>query len=307
MIVTITPNPALDVTTRTETVRPGEKLRCTEVRYDPGGGGVNVARVSHELGATAVAVLPVGGLTGQRIVDLLTAAEVSFKAVPVSGLLRESFTIDETSTGQQFRFVLPGPTLTAADQLALLDKFAESLGPGAYAVASGSLPPGMSSDFYNQVARIARRHGVRLALDSSGVGLKGLRVPVFLLKPSVRELSEMVGHSLESRDDQIAAARGIVDAGRAEAVVVSQAAQGALLVTADGHLWRPAVPVPPGSGVGAGDALVAGIVVSLDRGWSLSDAVDYGMAAGAAMLLSPGTEVCRREDVERLFSVPRLR
>lgn len=306
MIVTITPNPALDVSSRTDRVRPGDKLRCTHVRYDPGGGGVNVARVAHELGAQVMAVLPVGGLTGQRIADLLTETEVPFKAVPISGLVRESFTVDETATAQQFRFVLPGPRLTAAEQLALLETFGESLGPGMYAVASGSLPPGVGSGFYDQVARIARRHGARLALDSSGVGLKGIHVPVFLLKPSIRELSEMVGSALTSPDDQVAAARGLVDEGRAEVVVVSLAAEGALLVTATGHTWLPSVPVPPGSGVGAGDALVAGIVVSLDRGWSLADAVDYGMAAGAAMLLSPGTAVCPRRDVDRLFASHRL-
>lgn len=302
MIVTLTPNPALDVTVETAVVRPGEKLRCTEVRYDPGGGGINVARVAHALGAEAMAVFPVGGLTGRRVVHLMEAAGVPISPVTISGLVRESFTVDEASTGRQFRFVLPGPALTAGEQRRLLDTFAQALGSDTYAVASGSLPPGVSADFYNDVARIARDRGVRLALDSSGLALNGLRTPVFLLKPSIRELSELVSRVLSTPDEQLAAARGLVDAGLAEVVLVSLAAEGVLLVTATQHCRLPAIPVPPGSGVGAGDALVAGTVLGLDRGWALSDAVAYGMAAAAAMLLSPGTAVCHQDDVERLFA-----
>lgn len=254
MIVTLTPNPALDVTVETAVVRPGEKLRCTEVRYDPGGGGINVARVAHALGAEAMAVFPVGGLTGRRVLHLMEAAGVPISPVTISGLVRESFTVDEASTGRQFRFVLPGPALTAGEQRRLLDTFAQALGSDTYAVASGSLPPGVSADFYNDVARIARDRGVRLALDSSGLGLNGLRTPVFLLKPSIRELSELVSRSLATPDEQLAAARGLVDAGLAEVVLVSLAADGVLLVTATQHCRLPAIPVPPGSGVGAGDA-----------------------------------------------------
>ena len=305
MIVTITPNPALDVTTRTTSVRPGVKLRCRDVRYDPGGGGVNVARVAHELGAQVLATLPVGGLTGQRITDLLAAAGVPFRAVPISEVTRESFTIDETASGQQFRFVLPGPTLTAVEQSALLEVFSDAVRSCAFVVASGSLPPEVAADFYDEAARIAHQHGARLVLDSSGVALAGLRMPVFLLKPSIGELSELVGRDLRTREEQVDAARGLIEDGRAEVVVVSLAAQGALVASAGGYSWLPAVPVPPGSGVGAGDALVAGIVVALERGWPLADAIDFGMAAGAAMLLSPGTQVCRRVDVERLFAFHR--
>lgn len=305
MIVTITPNPALDVSMKTESVRAGDKLRCTEVRYDPGGGGINVARVAHELGSPTLAVFPTGGFTGHRIVGMLTEAGVSIKPVAVSRSTRESFTVDETATSRQFRFVLPGPPLSVREQRSLLDTFATMLRPGTFAVASGSLPPGVSPGFYNEVARLSSERGARLFVDSSGGALKALRGSIFLLKPSLRELSEMVGHPLGSCEEQAAAARGLVDSGLAEVVVVSQAAQGALLVTASEQSWLPAVSVPPGSGVGAGDALVAGIVVGLDRGWTIIEAVEYGMAAGAAMLLTPGTAVCPRDDVERLFASQR--
>ncbi len=115
-IVTLTMNPALDITTDADVVRPTEKVRCSGVRYDPGGGGVNVAQVAHNLGATVSAIVPVGGATGDVYADLLTERGIPFRRVPIDGSTRESFTVNETSTGLQYRFVLPGPSLTFVEQ-----------------------------------------------------------------------------------------------------------------------------------------------------------------------------------------------
>ncbi|HET7666213.1 MAG TPA: PfkB family carbohydrate kinase, partial [Mycobacterium sp.] len=172
-----------------------------------------------------------------------------------------------------------------------------------FVVASGSLPPGVPVNFYQQVALICRDLGVPLVLDTSGGGLKHLTSGVYLLKASGRELRECVGRELVTESEQLAAAHEIIDCGRAQVVVVSLGSQGALLATARESQRFAAIPMRALSGVGAGDAMVAAITVGLSRDWSLSKSVRYGIAAGAAMLMTPGTEPCSRADAERLFEV----
>ena len=300
-IVTLCMNPALDITTSTAVVRPTDKLRCDGVRYDPGGGGINVAHVAQVLGATSTAVFPVGGPAGELVYNLLVAEGVAVQRVPIGGSTRESFTVDELSTDRQYRFVLPGPELTVAEQTECLLQLRRTAASAAIVVASGSLPPGVPEDFYQQVADACAELGALFALDTSGGGLTHVNAGVFLLKPSVRELRDCTGRTLDTEAEQFGAAHELIERGVARHVLVSRGAQGALLVSRDGGQRFAPVQVPPGSGVGAGDAMLAAVAVGLVRGWSLSEATRLGVAAGAAMLLTPGTAPCTREDTERLF------
>jgi 6-phosphofructokinase 2 len=302
-IVTLTMNPALDITTDADVVRPTDKIRCAGAHYDAGGGGVNVAHIAHVLGASVLAVLPAGGPTGDVLTDLLAEQGVPFHRVKVADPTRESFTINEVSTGLQYRFVLPGPRLTFAEQVQCLDELRLAAASAKFVVASGSLPPGVPMNLYQRVADICRELGVRLVLDTSGAGLQQITSGVFLLKVSVRELRECVGRPLVTESEQVAAARELVDGGRAEAVVVSLGSEGALLVTSQQSQRFSAIPMRAVSGVGAGDAMVAAITVGLSRGWRLDTSVRFGIAAGAAMLMTPGTVPCTRADAERLFEV----
>jgi 6-phosphofructokinase 2 len=302
-IVTLTMNPALDITTDTDRVIPTDKMRCGLPRYDPGGGGINVARIAHVLGASVSALFPAGGHAGDKVTDLVADSGVLVQRITVARSTRESFTVDEDSTGQQYRFVLPGPRLTDAEQTECLDKLSAAAAFADFVVASGSLPPGVPGDFYQRVADICRERGALLILDTSGAGLRHICSGVFLLKPSVRELRECVGRGLISESEQLAAAHELIDRGCAQFVVVSLGSQGALLATQHGSQRYSAVMVPSGSGVGAGDAMIAGITVALSRGWRLDKAVRLGTAAGSAMLLTPGTAPCTHEDVERLFEM----
>ena len=302
-IVTLTMNPALDITTGTDRVMPTDKIRCGVPRYDPGGGGINVARIAHVLGASVTALFPAGGHAGDKVTDLVAESGVLVQRIPVAHSTRESFTVDEDKTGKQYRFVLPGPQLTDAEQTECLETLSAAAGSADFVVASGSLPPGVPGDFYQRVADICRERGALLILDTSGAGLRCISSGVFLLKPSVRELRECVGRELISESEQLAAAQELVDRGCAQFVVVSLGSEGALLATPHGSQRYSAVPVPSGSGVGAGDAMTAAITVGLSRGWQLNKAVRLGIAAGAAMLLTPGTAHCNPEDVERLFEM----
>ena len=296
-------NPALDITTETDRVIPTDKMRCGLPRYDPGGGGINVARIVHVLGESVSALFPAGGHAGDKVTDLVADSGVPVQRIPVANSTRESFTVDECCTGRQYRFVLPGPRLTDAEQLECLDTLSAAAACADFVVASGSLPPGVPTDFYQRVADICRERGAPLILDTSGGGLRHISSGVFLLKPSVRELRECVGRELISESEQLAAAHELIDRGCAQFVVVSLGAEGALLATPHGSQRYSAVEVPCASGVGAGDAMTAGITVGLKRGWQLDKAVRLGIAAGSAMLLTPGTAPCTREDVERLFEI----
>jgi 6-phosphofructokinase 2 len=300
-IVALCMNPALDITTETEVVRPTDKLRCAGARYDPGGGGINVAHVAEVLGIPATAVFPAGGPAGEVVRNLLVAEGLAVQRIHIGGSTRESFTVNELSTARQYRFVLPGPQLSIAEQTDCLLHLRRAAPGARIVVASGSLPPGVPDDFYQQVANVCAELGRTFLLDTSGGGLAHVKSGVFLLKPSIRELREDIGEDLSTEAEQVAAARGLVTRGVARHVLVSLGAQGALLVSADAAQRFPAVAVPPGSGVGAGDAMLAGVAVGIARDWPLSEAVRLGIAAGAAMLLTPGTAPCTREDTERLF------
>jgi 6-phosphofructokinase 2 len=300
-IATLTFNPALDLSVTTDRVVPTSKLRCRAPRYDPGGGGINVARVVKNLGGDATAIYAAGGLIGDILRSCLDEIGLSQVVVPVAGMTRENMTVDEASTGEQYRFVMPGPALSQAEIRSCLDAV-EALDPSpAYLVVSGGYPPGAAEDrISDDVAALANRLGARLVLDTSQAMLHSPEHGVFLMKPNLGELSRMLGRPLIDRAEQIAGARSVVREGRAEVLVVSLGHEGALLVTDTLAEYYPTPDVPIRSAVGAGDSMVGAIVFAIERGWSLIEAVRYGVAAGAATLMTPGTELCRREDAQRL-------
>ena len=300
-ILTVTLNPALDVSTVIEKVMDTHKLRCTAAILHPGGGGINVARVLHRLGGDCLALYPAGGANGQRLRQLIDQEQVRSQCVAIAGETRESFSVHEESSGRDFRFVLPGPELAPGEWQACLRHVADLQAPPAYLVASGSLPPGVPADFHARLARLAKKRGSRLVLDSSGPPLAAaLAEGVYLVKPSLRELRELTSHALDTEQDWHAAALQIIKAGHAELVALSLGEDGALLVTADRALRARSLPVRVASSIGAGDSFVGGLLWALNRQESLEQAFRYGMAAGAAALLAPGTALCQAKDVERL-------
>lgn len=301
-ILTITMNPALDLSATVENVYPDHKLRCGQERCDPGGGGINVSRAIRRLGGESLALYCCGGQTGQILRTLLDEAGVHHRSVPIEGATRQNLNVFERSSGQQYRFVMTGPRLTHGDWSRVLEEVAGMSPPPQIVVASGSLPPGVPENFYALLARAVREQGGRMILDTSGAALvPAIREGVFLVKPSLRELRTFAMARIEHERDQIRAAKIVVESGRSEAVVVSLGAAGALFATADGceRLHAPSVAVR--SRIGAGDSMVAGIAVMLARGESLRRAVCYGVAAGTAAVANSGTELCHLGDVEKLF------
>ena len=301
-IVTITLNPAIDKSSSVEHVVAEHKLYCTPPRFEPGGGGVNVSRAIKKLGGESLLVYPAGGLTGKRLQELLDEEGLNHRPFPIQGMIRESLVILEESTGQQYRFGMPGPKLRKKEWEQFLQELLVMEPPPDYVVVSGSLPPGVPSDFYAQIARIAKKKGAKTIVDVSGKALKeALEEGVFLIKPNVREFRELVGEEIKEESQIKAEARKMIESSRCEVLVISLGAGGALLVSEKiaEHILPPTVPII--SKVGAGDSMVAGITLSLARGKPLRESVLFGVAAGTAAVMTPGTELCRREDTERLF------
>jgi len=301
-IVTLTMNPALDVSTAIGQVEPTHKLRCEAAVQHPGGGGINVARVIARLGGEVLALYPAGGVTGKLLGSLLAAEKVPADTVPIAGETRESFSVHERGSGLDYRFVLPGPVLAQDEWQACLDR-ALALAPDAdLFVASGSLPPGVPADFYARLARLLAARGVHLVLDTSGPALAAaLEAGVHLIKPSLRELEELCGRPLPQRAQQLEGCRETIRRGQAQVVALSLGAAGAMLVDAAGAWAAPALAVPVASTIGAGDSFVAGLVWALARGESHPDAFRHAMAASAAALLSQGTALAQPADVARLL------
>ncbi|MEQ6896704.1 1-phosphofructokinase family hexose kinase [Microbacterium sp. KR10-403] len=303
-ILTVTVNPALDVTTSTERVVPEHKMRCGGTRLDPGGGGVNVSRAIRNLGGITTTLYTAGGPTGQAYRQLLEAEGLPARVIPIGGSTRESFTVDEDSTGHQFRFVLQGPELVEEEWQAVLDAVDQDLPEGGYIVASGSLPPGVPDDFYARIARLAARRDARAIIDASGPSLRAaLDEGVHVVAPSRRELAELVGTDITDLDSQIAAAQQLVADRRSALVALTLGGAGAVLVSEGEVLTLPAAPVTVRSTVGAGDAFLAGLVLRLAQGRSTADAFRTASASGAATAALPGTALGDAETVAQLEEV----
>jgi 6-phosphofructokinase 2 len=305
-IRTVTLNPALDVYTSVPQLAPAHKLRCRAERRDPGGGGINVARVIARLGGDVEAIFPAGGPVGDFLQHLVREEGLPARVVPIAGVTRESFTVLEETTQNEYRFVLPGPTLSAAELDACLA--AVSAGAPRYIVASGSLPPGVRPSAYARLAALAKREGAKFVLDASGEALRqALEEGVHLVKPNLKELRELLNTPLESETDLVGAAQTILRSGKAEIVAITRGAEGALLAMRDEVWIADAITAPIVSSVGAGDSFLAGLVSSLERGDDTEGAFRHALAAGAATLLQPGTSLCQKPDVKRLIPLAVIR
>lgn len=300
-IVTLTFSPALDVATSVDVVTPERKLRCATPRYEPGGGGVNVARVAQRLGADAIAIAPFGGDRGRLVTEQLAAEGVLVEQIAIDHPIRQSFAVTEESTGHQFRFVLPPHRLEPEDAARCIDAACASAETAACLVISGSIDlPDVRSSLRDIVSAVAP---VPVLLDTSGAALDAaLDSGAALVKPSARELAELVRRTLRTEQDIVHAAEETIEHSDVGALLVSIGAGGAVLARRDTPTMRFRAPtVQVRSTVGAGDSLVAGIATGLARGQCLEASIRLGIAAGTATVMTEGTDLCHPLAVEELL------
>lgn len=311
-IVTITLNPALDLSAEVPKVEPGPKLRTGAVLAEPGGGGINVARAVVNLGGRATALAALGGATGKRLAAQLEQVDgLELVALSAPGETRESLTLRETTSGAEYRFVLPGPEWAAEHAPSLRDAILSHLPAGALVVLSGSQPPGLPADLAQSLARHLPDQG-RLVVDISGDSLGHLlahpdpgAMPA-ILRLDAAEAAARAGRVLATAQDSAGLAADWVGQGVAGCVILARGSEGSVMVNAQGA-WLCAPPeVPVASKVGAGDSFVAGLTLALARDEPQLDALRLGTAAAAAAVMTPGSALCRAEDVARLLRQCRL-
>jgi len=300
-IITITLNPAIDKSTIVNTLKAEKKMYCSPPAFEPGGGGVNVARAITKLGGESTALFLGGGYTGKFFESLLNAEGQSFLAVPIAGHIRENLTVFDNEMHRQYRFVMPGPSVEKYEWEHFIEVVSR-VKDLSYIVASGSLPPGVPPSIFASFSAIAGSKGARFIADTSGEALKeAIRSGAFLVKPSLNELSIFAGKQLLTDHEIISVAREITAGKKCNIVVVSMGEAGAMLVTKDMVTKITAPPVMHKSTVGAGDSMVGGIIYGLSMGKNILEAVQFGVACGTAATLNPGTGLCRQEDVQRLY------
>lgn len=301
-IYTLTLAPSLDSATLTPQIYPEGKLRCSAPVFEPGGGGINVARAIAHLGGKATAIYPAGGATGEHLTALLADENVPTISVDARDWTRQNLHVHITSTSEQYRFVMPGAALSE-DEFRKLEEKVLIIEAGAILVISGSLPPGVETEKLTQLLKAAQKQGIRCIVDSSGEALSAaLEVgQLELVKPNQKELGALVGRDLAEPGDVREAAQEIVRSGKALRVVVSLGPQGALAVDADRCVQVVPPPMKSQSTVGAGDSMVGAMTLKLAQNAPLDDMVRFGVAAGSAATINQGTRLCAMEDTQKIY------
>ena len=302
-VVTLTLNPALDMSTDVGSLIPDVKLRCSEPMLDPGGGGLNVSRAILALAGESLALVALGGLTGDRLAGLIRAEGVPFLGMTAPGETRTSLTVTARDTGHQFRFMLPGPNWAEADQERVFILLRASARPGAFGVISGSQPPGVPMDF---PARLARSMpGLNVVIDTSGPALvEAVAHPIpdlEVLRMDGDEAEQLAGRTLDTRKDTADFAQSLLERGVAKTVIIARGADGSVLVDGSQRLFAKAAKVAVKSTVGAGDSFVGGYVLSRARNRGPAEALALATAAACAAVMTDATQLCHLEDVERLL------
>lgn len=300
-IITITFSPCIDKSTSIPALVPEKKLQCANPKLEPGGGGINVARVIQKLGADVMAVFPSGGYTGRHFNYLLDKEQIPCSIIETENETRENIIVFDESTGNQYRFGMPGTALKETEWKKCLQVI-EYAADIEFIVASGSLPPGVPTTIFSQLAKIAQTKNAKFVADTSGAALReAAETGAFLLKPNLGELASLVDKKNIEITELETVAKQVLYRYPVEILVVSAGADGAMLFTKNETYKVVAPPVERKSTVGAGDSMVAGIIFSLSQQSTLKKALQFGVACGTAATINPGTELCTPSDAAMLY------
>jgi len=304
-IVTLTFCPAIDKSASVAALIPEKKLSCSAPIYEPGGGGINVARAIKRLGGNATAIYLAGGYTGKFFTKLLKKENITTLPIKTINPTRENLVIKEMATKKQYRFGMPGPEISFTEWQDCL-KAVEQLSDVEYLVISGSLPTGAPANIFSKIAKICRVKKVKLIVDTSGESLRhAVEAGVFLIKPNLKELAALVNQESLSIEQVVPASKAVINNYKCEAVITSLGPEGAMLVTSHTTLRITPPQVNAQSTVGAGDSMLAGIIMGLCNQKNMIESVQYGVACGTAATLNPGTELCHFKDVQDLYQMIR--
>lgn len=303
MTVTVTLSPSIDKTAVVCGFDIDKVNRAESIRLDPGGKGINVSLALASLGEKTVAAA-FEFEESQIIAESLKRARAGYEAVECGGRIRTNLKIFDSKTQKTIELNEQNPRV-GEEKVAELIKRCKKLSASAdILVLSGSVPPGVSSDIYYRLAKEAREANpeLKVVLDCEGEALKnGFKASPYLIKPNVDELEKTFGATLKSEDDIISICRDIIAEYGVKAVLVSAGKNGAMIITEETAISRPAVEITPKSAQGAGDAMVAGACAAISRGLGAADILEYGLCAAAGAVELEGTAFCQKERFEELL------
>ncbi len=301
MIGTITLNPSVDQHLTVEKLVKDDAIRAVSVRWFAGGKGINVSRVVHELGGEGRAFGFVGGFPGKMLTGWLDSAGIPHHFIDIEGDTRINTTVTDLYDMTQTHIRVKGPQVTGSELKKLSQQLLIFPNPPAFWVLGGSLPPGVPEDFYKHLIEGLEATGAKCVLDTDDEALTlGLDATPFMIKPNEHEFERLTGQTADTDERIVEAARRIVKKGTG-IVVTTLGPRGAVVVSQDDAFRVNTPKIIPKSKVGAGDSTVAGTLIALERGASLREAVRYGVAAGTAAVLTEGTKLCERSEVERIL------
>lgn len=301
MIITVTLNPAVDETIYIEKLKAYSVNKVSRSRMDPGGKGINVSKMVHQLGEKTLALGFCGGENGLFIRKALEARGIPEALTITDVPTRKNTKIVEIATGFTTDLNVQGEAVGKEAFARFMKTYETYLDEGNIVVLSGSIPEGLPRDIYRKLCNLAKEKGCRVILDASGDGLReGIKGEPFLVKPNVHELEELVGRDLTSEEDIIDKSRLLLtDA--LKHVIVSLGEEGALWIT-ENQVIKQAVPkVIVKSTVGAGDSMVAGIAVGLVSGLLNREGFRLGVASSVAAITVEGTDIPKKEVVENFL------
>lgn len=301
MIHTLTLNPALDKTVVIPDFQIDTVNRIASLRLDPGGKGINVSKVIKKMGGTSLATALLSGGTGRQIRDMLVNLGIRVDCVEGPGQTRTNLKIIDPNRKTNTDINEPGCAISEEDTERIFTHFIEQLQPEDIVVLAGSVPAGVSSDIYARYIRSCRDLGAKVFLDADGdLFTQGIQAQPYLIKPNQDELSRFFHCSLNSLEEVRSAAALLVERGIPK-VVVSMGGRGALYVTKQSCLYAPALSVPVGSTVGAGDSVVAALALAEEKNLSPEQALKLAIATGAANVMCSGTQAADMEQIQMLL------
>ncbi len=301
-IVTVTPNPSIDLLFEAGTLVWDDANRIGMPRRRAGGQGVNVSRTVHVLGGRTLAVTLLGGTTGRDVESLLRAEGIDIAIARATADTRVFVAVREGSTGRSLLLNPRGPACGVSEQRLLLDEVKRGVRANDWVVSSGSVPPGFPPEFHAHVRDTAVSTGARVVVDCDGHALQAAAAGCELLVPNVREAERLLGRHIRDARDAAAAARALLTFGARHAAI-TMGPDGAVLASADPDavLVARAPEAPAGaSAVGAGDAFLAALLLQIDA-IAPADALRHAVATGTAVLYGEGAELVRAGMIERLL------
>lgn len=300
MIFTLTMNPCLDRYIYVDELIVDDTIRAKKVVDYPAGKGIDVSRVIKELGGVSIAIALVGGDTGRKLEEMLDKEGVIYSSIRVPQETRMNVILE--SNKGQYRISMPGEKISVKKLQVVLEVLQALVRENDVVVVSGSLPKGVASEFYTGIIFTLKQWGATVYFDADGDKLKaGLVGQPDYIKPNLHEFQRLIGKHVSSKDEIISEARKVIDIHGLKGILLTLGGEGAYFISKGKVLFTKTIKVNVKSAVGAGDSFLAGFVLKKTEGASDEEALRWANAAGTAAVMTPGTRLCRKADVERLI------